>query len=283
MNKITLSDLRYKNIDFEISDIFHENWIQKKEFSLYKNSPRPYSALFFVRTNIEVSFNYSQKSVTAGKGDIVFIPEGCCYHVNVLGNTATEIDTYTVNLRLFNKHELSLLLSSEIEVIANRQDSFFDIRLKNLFDAFYRVEKDGNESKRNFAKIKSEFFSLLDEIAESASSSKDYYYPIRRGIEAFCNEWNKNEKIEKYARLCDVSETYFYRCFKKWSGSTPIEYRNVLRLANAESLLRCTDMKIKEIAETVGFEDAFYFCRVFSDKFGSSPKVYRKRIQNQNK
>lgn len=283
MNKITLSDLRYENLDFEISDIFHENWIQRKEFSLYKNKPRPCSALFFVRTDIKVSFTCGSKSVTANKGDIVFIPEGCRYHVSVLGNASEEIDTYTVNLRFFNKENGALLLSHEIEVLANLQDTFFDVRLKNLFDVFYRVEKNGDESRRNFAKIKSEFFLLLDEISESASRCKDYYYPIRRGIEAFCNEWNKNEKIEKYAQICDVSETYFYRCFRKWSGSTPIEYRNLLRLANAESLLRCTDMRIKEIAETVGFEDAFYFCRVFSDKFGSSPKTYRKHIQNQAK
>jgi AraC-like DNA-binding protein len=94
---------------------------------------------------------------------------------------------------------------------------------------------------------------------------------------------NKNEKIEKYAQLCSVSETYFYRCFKKWSGSSPIEYRNMLRLANAESLLRCTDMKIKEISKTVGLDDEFYFCRIFSENFGSSPKAYRNHIQNQSK
>ena len=281
MNIIALSDLRYKNIDFEIADIFHENWVQRKEFSLYKRKPRPLSALFFVRTDIEVSFFIGKKLTVAKKGDIVFIPEGCRYSVSVCGNGATEIDTYTVNLHLFDEERSILLLSSDISVIANRQDNLFDVRLKNLSDIFYRVEKGGDVAKRNYARIKGEFFLLLDELSESASDCKEYYYPIRRGIEAFFNEWNKNEKIEKYAQLCEVSETYFYRCFKKWSGSSPIEYRNILRLANAESLLRCTDMKIKEIAETVGFDDAFYFCRIFSEKFGLSPKEYRKRIQNQ--
>ena len=96
-------------------------------------------------------------------------------------------------------------------------------------------------------------------------------------MEVFCDEWNQNEKIEKYAKMCGISVTYFYRCFRKWSGISPVEYRNRLRLSNAQSLLRCTDMQIKEIADTVGFEDPFYFCRVFSESFGLSPQAYRKQ------
>jgi AraC-like DNA-binding protein len=284
MKKISISELRYRNIDFEIADVFPENWIQRKEFSLYKTKARPYSALLFVCTDIEVAFLFDSNSpVFAKKGDIVFIPEGCMYNVNVTGKIGMKIDTYTVNFRLIDEKNECFLLSDKIEVLTNRQDNLLDVRLKNLSDIFYRVEKIENSLTRNFAKIKAEFFLLLDMIAESALQCKDFYYPIRKGVEAFCNEWNLNEKIEKYAQLCAMSETYFYRLFRKWSGSSPIEYRNMLRLSNAESMLRCTDMKIKEIAETVGFDDAFYFCHVFSQKFGMSPKKYRKNIQDQEK
>ena len=128
--------------------------------------------------------------------------------------------------------------------------------------------------------IRANSFLLLDMISESASQCRDFYYPIRKGVEAFSNEWNLNEKIEKYAEICGMSETYFYRCFRNWSGISPIEYRNTLRLANAESMLRCTDMKINEIATTVGFEDPFYFCKLFSRKYGASPKNYRNTMRN---
>jgi AraC-like DNA-binding protein len=120
---------------------------------------------------------------------------------------------------------------------------------------------------------------LLDLMAESSTQSNDAYYPIRKGIDALGEEWNKNERIEKYADLCGVSATYFYRCFRRWSGKSPVEYRNTLRLSNAESLLRCTDMRIGEISELVGFEDPFYFCRLFRERFGASPQGYRKRTR----
>lgn len=279
MKNIPITEIRYEDIDPEIEDVFPESWMQRKEFSLYRSKARPCSALFFVCTDIEVSFiSEDAATVIAKKGDIVFIPQGSLYHVRVVGNTGERIDSYTVNFSMLLEKRERVLLSSEIAVLTNRQDNLFDLHLKNLFDIFYRVENDGGVGKRNIAKIKGEFFLLLDLISESASQCSDFYYPIRRGIDSFCKEWNRNEKIEKYAELCNVSETYFYRCFRRWSGYSPIEYRNTLRLSNAESMLRCTDMKIKEISETVGFEDPFYFCSVFSKKFGASPQKYRKRF-----
>ncbi len=278
MKHIPIAKLRYASIDFEITDIFPESWIQRKEFSLYKSTARSCNALFFVCADIEVSFFPTGSSaVIAKKGDIIFIPQGTCYHVRVAGISSSKIDTYTINFDLFDEKREKCLLSDKIMVLTNRQDHLLDIHLKNLYDTFYRIEKNRENGNRNLAKTKGEFFLLLDLIAESASQSNDFYYPIRKGIETFFDEWNKNEKIEKYAQMSGVSVTYFYRCFRKWSGSSPIEYRNMLRLSNAESLLRCTDMQIQEISDSIGFVDPFYFCRIFSEHFGISPKNYRKQ------
>lgn len=279
MKTIAISDVPYTNLDFEITDIFPVSWTNGNEFSLYKSKSRPCSALFFVFTDIEISFFSEAGEVRAKQGDIVFIPKGSLYHVRVYGKTGLKIDTYTVNFNLFDTSKEEILLSERISVITNRSDNLLDTHLKNLFDMFCRFERVGSGEKRNLAKTKSEFFLILDLIAEATLQHRDFYYPIRRGIEVFCNEWNLNEKIEKYAQLSDVSETYFYRCFKNFAGCSPIEYRNNLRLSNAESLLRCTSMKIREISETVGFDDAFYFSKLFSEKYGVSPRAYRSRIR----
>ena len=255
--------------------------MQRNEFSLYKSKPRSFSALFFVFTNIEVSFfSDNTPPLIVKKGDIVFIPKGMRYTVRIQNKNELKIDTCTINLSIFNENREEILLSDNISILTNRCDNLIDVHLKNLFDIFYRLEKVGEREVRNLSKIKGEFFLLLDLISESTLQCRDFYYPIRKGVEAFCNEWNLNEKIEKYAALSGMSETYFYRCFRKWSGISPIEYRNNLRLSNAESLLRCTDMKINEISLNVGFEDPFYFCKLFSKKYGASPRSYRNNIKN---
>lgn len=280
MKRISIAELRYTNVDLEITDIFLERWIHRKDFSLYKAKARPCNALFFVCADMEVTFfPKDAAAVTAKKGDVVFIPQGIFYHVRTSGNETSNVHTYTINYRLFDEGREELSLSDRVSVLTNRQDHLLDVHLKKLCDTFHRLEENTIGEKQNLVRIKGEFFLLLDLIAESVLQSRDVYYPIRKGIDAFCDEWNQNERIEKYAKLCGISVTYFYRCFRKWSGKSPVEYRNMLRLSNAESLLRCTDMQIGEISEAVGFEDPFYFCRIFGQKFGVSPQKYRKRAQ----
>ncbi len=268
--------LRHENMDVQIHEIFPEGWRRSREFSLYKTKARPSHALFFVCSEIEVTFYPEQgETVTARQGDVVWIPQGSRYEARVSGSTA-HADTYTVNLSLWDGARHPVSLSKQIAVIAARQDSLLPVHLRKLNDAFHRVEETG---KHDFFKTKGAFFTLLDLIAEAMEQSNEYYYPIRRGVELFCREWSKNERIGTYAALCGVSETYFYRCFRKWSGNSPVEYRNLLRLSHAENLLRCTNMQIREISEAVGFEDPFYFCRLFSDRFGRSPRHYRNQFQ----
>jgi len=276
MKIIPISETRYTNLDFQIFDILPQNWMHRNEFSLYKDKERPLSALFFIFTDVEVTF-FSENTppLVVKKGDIVFIPKGMRYSVRLTNKNEFKIDTCTINLNMFDENREEIFFSDNISVLTKRGDNLLDVHLKNLFDVFYRVEKMGEKEAKNISRIKGEFFLILDLISESASQRSDFYYPIRRGVEAFSNEWNLNEKIEKYAEPSGMSETYFYRCFRKWSGISPVEYRNNLRLSNAESLLRCTDMKIGEISESVGFEDPFYFCKLFSEKYGASPRNYR--------
>ena len=85
-------------------------------------------------------------------------------------------------------------------------------------------------------------------------------------------------EMVKYAALCGISIAYFYRCFRKWSGKSPVEYRNLLRLSNAEAMLRNSDMRMGEIASLIGFDDPFYFCRVFAKQYGMSPRAYRNAL-----
>ncbi|MBQ8849808.1 MAG: helix-turn-helix transcriptional regulator [Clostridia bacterium] len=281
MNIADISELKEKNADAQIFEIFPERWEKRREFSLYKRKGRPCSALFFAQGDVEICFYSGDKTVSAKKGDVVYIPEGICYTASIEKKNSSQTVTYTVNFDLFEESRKKLFLSSDIKILASRQDSLFERRFKELSDTVHRLRDTGDKESYNRTRAKGEFLLLLDSVADTASIRDDSYYPIRRGVDAFCGEWNKNERIEKYASLCGISETYFFRCFKKWSGVSPVEYRNNLRLSNAESLLRCTDMQIQEISAAVGFTDPFYFCRIFSDKYGMSPKKYRERYQGE--
>jgi AraC-like DNA-binding protein len=101
---------------------------------------------------------------------------------------------------------------------------------------------------------------------------------IKRAVQAIENEWNLNEKMEKYAALCNMSPSYFYREFREYAGMSPAKYRNYIRINVAKSDLLNTNMTVKEIAEKVGFDDALYFSRIFSSITGMSPTAFKREM-----
>ena len=148
MKIIPISETRYTNLDFEISDILPQNWMQRNEFSLYKTKERPLSALFFIFTDVEVTF-FSENAppLVVKKGDIVFIPKGMRYSVRLTNKSEFKIDTCTINLNMFDENRKEVLFSDNISVLTKRGDNLLDVHLKNLFDVFYRVEKVGEISR----------------------------------------------------------------------------------------------------------------------------------------
>ena len=278
MKTILSEDLSSYNIDVSIFEVFAEQYVHRKGFSGYREHPRPCHALFFICSDAEATFYPGDaEPIEVKKGDVLFIPQGSRYWMKERKNVYEKINTYTVNFSLFDENHAPVTLSEQMLLFDGTQEQLLDVHFKSLFDAYNRIEENG---KRNLIKSKAEFLKLLDMLSEISKQKQAFYYPIRKGVDAFCSEWNQNEKIEKYANLCGISVTYFYRCFRKWAGMSPIEYRNTLRLSNAERLLICTDMQISQISESIGFEDSFYFCRMFSRHYGLSPQKYRKNFQN---
>lgn len=101
------------------------------------------------------------------------------------------------------------------------------------------------------------------------------YYPIRRGVELLTDEWDRNTRISYYAEQCRVDKSYFYKLFKARFGVSPNRYRTQLRLAAAKDMLLHTDLGVGEIATRIGFEDPYYFSRLFTKECGMSQRRYR--------
>ena len=89
----------------------------------------------------------------------------------------------------------------------------------------------------------------------------------------------------KTVTLKSISERFFYskthicRLFTKNANKTFNQTLMEMRLSRAEIMLLKTDLKIKEIAESVGYESVEYFQRLFKKKTGLTPCGYRKAKQ----
>ena len=59
-------------------------------------------------------------------------------------------------------------------------------------------------------------------------------------------------------------------------GKPPNEYIIELRLQFAKNMLSGTNMSIKQISEHIGYNDPYFFSRLFKKHIGISPQEYRK-------
>ena len=95
-----------------------------------------------------------------------------------------------------------------------------------------------------------------------------------------CCEYIERHIQEKIslAELADafkVSPNYLSQLFKRHMEMGLNEYITNQKIIKSRHLLRETNMRIYEIAESLGFENAFYFSKVFKKTVGLSPKDYR--------
>lgn len=89
--------------------------------------------------------------------------------------------------------------------------------------------------------------------------------------------YNKAFDIDSLAKMENLSLSYFRSRFKKATGICPSQYLIDRRMDAAAQLLENSDMKINEISTAVGYEDAYYFSRLFKKRFGVSPVKYKKQ------
>ena len=85
--------------------------------------------------------------------------------------------------------------------------------------------------------------------------------------------------LKNEAAICGVSYTHFRHIFNLRYGLPPGKYLILQRLKKATSLLSEGDEQISSIAEKCGFEDQFYFSRLFKKYYHFSPMRYRREFR----
>ncbi len=94
------------------------------------------------------------------------------------------------------------------------------------------------------------------------------------------NNYRSKISIEQLCSSAGMSESSLSRAFKQAAGTSLLDYCNQLRLRHSMRLLRATDLSISEIAEASGFDDSNYFSRLFKNRLGLSPRIYRQKNGN---
>ncbi|OMF26486.1 hypothetical protein BK133_20230 [Paenibacillus sp. FSL H8-0548] len=89
------------------------------------------------------------------------------------------------------------------------------------------------------------------------------------------HHFNQGISIQSLSEKFYLSPTYLSQLFKKEVGENFVEYLSRQRIQYACKLLTETDMTVSQIGEKCGFNDYFYFTRIFKRLNGMTPTQYR--------
>ena len=89
--------------------------------------------------------------------------------------------------------------------------------------------------------------------------------------------------LAELARLIHRSEAQTLRIFRRDFGISPIAYLLERKIETAEHLLTYSPVSVKELAQLLGFEDRFYFSRLFKRKTGLSPLHFQQQQRKNEK
>ena len=124
-------------------------------------------------------------------------------------------------------------------------------------------------------------YSIFGMIANDEAQRTEESYEYRRLLPA--KRFIESNPIAKFtldtlARLTNMSVTNFRREWTRIYKSTPLAYRDALRIKRAKELLTSSFSTISEISDVCSFDNPSYFIRFFKKHTGLTPSEYRKSL-----
>lgn len=138
------------------------------------------------------------------------------------------------------------------------------------------IEYAKNPSTESQLRANIELQHLLVNMYLERQASNPQYPLFDRLLNEVKSHLSYRWTVEEMAECCNLSVDQFRRVFQRFTGKTPKQYVDHLKLRRAEELLLTTDMKIPDIAHTLGYPDVFHFSRRFKEHIGVPPGARRK-------
>ena len=206
-------------------------------------------------------FTSADKRVELYPGELLYIPCGLVYVSEWYGDGGCNFYSLPFTFRYLSENgdfSLQKLSADDVDYTA-------------VFDDMYE------NAKKAPARVLAVFYALYSEAAPKMEKKTRAFDDSRasKAVKYMESRVTDDFDVPALARMCGMSESGFYVEFKRLTGYTPIEYKNILRCRRATELLCNTRDTVEVIAEKVGCSDPSYLRRLLYKELKKTPKQIR--------
>lgn len=236
------------------------------EHNLYQNIHSAGPDIFFHHPCIGyikkgyAKFLYKGDTLYAYEGDLIYIAYETRYQSIWFGSP--DIEWYTLNFDFNSKYAF---YNYRFQILKNYSGKIFE-KIRETYEKFPLL------SISYFYQLLNDVYNKLENIPISP-----FYETVVPAISFIENKYNEPLSIESLAKLCNCSESSFFKLFKKATGVTPITYKHNIMIQHAVDLLSNTSFSVEEISTQVGFMSSNYFRKVFFKLTDKKPNELRRK------
>ena len=222
------------------------------------------TSAFMFPTSGEARIQLDQEVFHAKPGKLIYIP----YTANIKISVLSEEKYSYINLfhqfpqRPLFEMDLSKDFDEVYELLTGLVASCKSAKTKKLFQKNIQIKK---------------LFALLQ--AQTTSPQMDDYKVVKDLITYIDAHYHQDITLDKLASIANMKKSQISYLFKKYTNKRPIDYLIQHRIRKALELLETTDLLICEVAGEVGYQDPFYFSRLFKKYTGISPTTLRSQMK----
>jgi len=123
-------------------------------------------------------------------------------------------------------------------------------------------------------RVRASFMTLLQRYMAMLVYEVDTYRfdpRVKAAIRYITDHYAESIHITEVAKVVSLNPVYFGALFKRETQMAFRDYLNMLRLNQAEDMLRTGEWNVTEVALRCGFGDVFYFSRLYKKHKGIPP------------
>ncbi|QAY66486.1 helix-turn-helix domain-containing protein [Paenibacillus protaetiae] len=253
--------------------LFPHHWHEHLEF------------LYFVTG--EASLELGSATLRAKEGDLIVVNSNEL-HAGISHSDHLFYYALIADISLLQSHTLDAAEMKFITPIAQNR-LLFGNRITNdetRLSMLTIIQELENRSFGYELAIKSELYRLLALLLRGFVATvltPDEYDQRMKNVQRFApifeyidKQYQEPITVDQLAGMAGLSRFHFSRLFKELSGKTVTEFVNETRISKADQLLRSSPLTVSEIAVATGFNDIYYFSRLFKKHKKIAPSAVRK-------